>query len=171
VKDVDGTITVDEEREKKRKLAKIPTIENSLMTYINAQLLDKDDNMDGIRKKMELWINANNYTTQSFIESAFARTRKLPPDDLHDTIEGSGGLELLLHVYCDVRDKFIMGKFVEVCESMGVSVMDARLLFLVLQKIRDLSKLPIEFGEASTCASSSLTATPPGTHQTAPEDS
>jgi hypothetical protein len=63
VKDVDGTVTVDEEREKKRKLAKIPTVESSLMTYIQAQLVDKDDDMDCIRKKMELWINANNYTT------------------------------------------------------------------------------------------------------------
>jgi hypothetical protein len=117
VKDVDGTITVDEEREKKRKLSKIPTFESMLITYINAEMADKGDSMDGVRKKMELWINTNNCTTQSFIEAAFWRTRKPPPDDLHDIIEGSGGLELLISVYCDVRDKFVMGKFVEVCET------------------------------------------------------
>jgi hypothetical protein len=109
--------------------------------------------------------------TTTLLESAFCRIRKFPPDDLHDTIEGSGGLELLVHVYCDVRDKFIMGKFVEVCESMGISVMDARLLFLELQRIRDVSKMPTQFGETSTCASSSLTATPPESDEAAHEDS
>lgn len=167
IRNLDGSITVDAEREAKKNAAKPQSLEHRLVQLLEQEIIavkhSPEAVVDSIRNKMLSYVEQVSMSTQQFLDSAFKVTKKPPPDYILPEFEAFGGVPTFIQFFCDKDNvHFAAAKFITVCETMGIAVREARMLHIYMCSIKELACLSYPDQSSSSAAASDLsTAAPP----------
>ena len=173
VRAADGTITVDEEREKNRQ----KKTSNGLDDYLIKMLKDKYDSpnetassalpsrAEKVLALLTVYVDSNAYCSESFIRLAYQVTKAPPPEDLYLSVQLLGGLEMLLSLYCE--GNFSATVFCQHMKEMNIEAIPARIMHLLFEKWRKVVEAPIPNNISvlsTTSSSNNVSALTSGEH-------
>ena len=138
VKNADGSITVDTERVNK-KLAKVTTLEGSFLAMIQYEMKTKIDLeaaavvSEQTKQCLIRYMETSQFCDETFLQTAFANSKKGPPEYLSDEFNTLGGISGIVDFFC--QKEVMQGgadKFVEILLQMDVQPKESRLLYRFL---------------------------------------
>jgi hypothetical protein len=166
IKMADGSIVIDEERAaKKAKQLSTNSLDDKLLSFLDtmtSQVTVSEEqrraNLSEVAlRQLQQYIMFHGHCLEAFLFEAFSITTSArPPFELQETIEGMGGLEMLVEVYCRRDDNFEPGKFKNVLSEFGIGPKEARIMHVRLDRWRkDAALLEHEKKDRSSSARAS----------------
>ena len=143
IKQADGTIVIDEERETKKARAMGNSLDGKIAAVLDrfvnqkSELEERMATVETIKSQMQQYVLLHGHCLEAFLFQVYEDTDdRAPPEYLERRCKALGGLSNLIKLYCTRGDNFESARFKDLMAEFGIKAMDARLMHMQLDTWR-----------------------------------
>ena len=143
IKQADGTIVIDEEREAKKARVMGNSLDGKIAAVLDrfvnqkSELEERMATVETIKTQMQQYVLLHGHCLEAFLFQVYEDTdERAPPEYLERRCKALGGLSNLIKLYCTRDDNFESARFKDLMAEFGIKAMDARLMHMHLETWR-----------------------------------